>query len=355
MIRERLIQILLSPLSILFGLGIILRNSLYDWGILKSASFNLPVIGVGNLTLGGAGKTPHVEYLIRLLSPYLQVATLSRGYKRKTRGYRLVRKGDNSLSVGDEPLQYFLKYPQVKVAVSESRSIGIPMMLSEHPGIQVILLDDSYQHLSVTPGLNILLTEYHAPYSEDILLPSGRLREWRSGADRADIIIVSKCPESIDSDASKAMKERLGIKSYQKLFFSKYIYGPPYHLINGSRHLIRNFDSIILLTAIANESYLKSHIESLVPEVHTMTYEDHHVFSPHEISILKQQFEILSESKRTGIITTEKDATRLILHREYIQEHQLPILILPIQVQFLSDDGAQFDELIQEFLINFKS
>ncbi len=351
--RETLFKILLAPFSAVYGLSILVRNSLYKWGLLKSAAFNLPVIGVGNLTLGGAGKTPHVEYLIRLLSPYLKVATLSRGYKRKTKGFKMVQRGDNSLVVGDEPLQYFLKYPQIKVAVSESRSIGIPMILNRHPDIQAILLDDSYQHLSVTPGINLLLTEYNKPYSDDVLLPAGRLREWRSGARRADIVVVTKCPNHLDPSDKKLMRERLDLSDHQKLFFSKYVYGPPYHLINGSRHPLQNFDRAILLTAIADESYLLDYIEQNVEEVHTMTYEDHHAFSPHEVSVLKQQYDHLGHD-RTAIITTEKDATRLILHHSYIKQHQLPIMVLPLQVEFLDDDGPLFNQEMKNFLMDFK-
>jgi tetraacyldisaccharide 4'-kinase len=351
--RELLFKILLAPFSLLYGLGILLRNGLYQWGLLRPASFNLPVIGVGNLTLGGAGKTPHVEYLIRLLSPFLQVATLSRGYKRTTKGFRMVHHTDTALTVGDEPLQYRLKYPQVKVAVSESRSIGIPTILSQHPDIQVILLDDSYQHLSVTPGINILLTEYSHPYSEDLLLPAGRLREWKSGADRADIIIVSKCPQALSPEDKSQMKTRLDLLPQQSLYFSKYIYGSLYHIINGSRHELQRFERVILITAIAQESYLLDYIERLVSEVHTMTFEDHHVYSPHEMSLLKQQYDHLG-SAGTAIVTTEKDATRLILHRDFIKQHQLPIMILPAQVQFLDQDGIAFNNEMKDFLMNFK-
>ncbi|NND51113.1 MAG: tetraacyldisaccharide 4'-kinase, partial [Flavobacteriaceae bacterium] len=278
----------------------------------------------------------------------------SRGYKRKSRGYRMVRRGDTALTVGDEPLQYFLKYPQIGVAVSESRSIGIPLMLSEQPNTQVILLDDSYQHLSVTPYLNILLTEFDAPYSNDILLPAGRLREWKSGADRADIIIVSKCPENLSLETKTLMRDQLEIKPHQALYFSKYRYDQPYHLLTGMRHQLNQYDNIILVTAIANESYLLTHLSQSGSDIHTMTYEDHHVFSPHEVSLLKQQYDHLAQDSKTIILTTEKDATRLILHREYIEENRLPILVLPIHVTFLDQDGNRFNQQIQEALLNFK-
>ena len=351
--RANIASILLAPFALLYGIGILLRNGLYHKGLLKSTSFDLPVIGVGNLTLGGAGKTPHVEYLIRLLSPYLKVGVLSRGYKRETKGFHIVRPGDTSKEVGDEPLQYFLKYKDIIVAVSESRSLGIPMMLTADPHIQSIILDDSYQHLSVRPGLHILLTEYSRPYTEDSLLPMGRLREWASGADRADIIIVTKCPDDLDVTEMDMMRTRLDLEVRQRLYFSKYTYGPLYHLIDGSRHLLRSFDRVILLTAIANEAYLLSYIEKEVPEVHPMSYEDHHWYTPHEMSVIKQHYDHLSD-RSSVIVTTEKDATRLILHRAYIIEHRLPIMVLPLKVTFLADQGAQFDQEIKDFLIQFR-
>lgn len=352
--RELLVKVLLSPFALLYGLIIGIRNKIYALGLLKSAKYNLPVIGVGNLTLGGAGKTPHVEYLIRLLSPYLVTGILSRGYRRKSKGFRVVERSDTSLTAGDEPLQYRLKYPEVTVAVSESRSIGIPLMLQYRPDIKVVLLDDSYQHLSVTPGLNILLTEYNRPYSVDYLLPMGRLREWKSGANRADIIIITKCPELIDEDEKKLIKNSLRALPHQKVFFSRYIYGLPYHIMQGSRQDLGSYDELILLSAIADESYLLDYLEKKVARVHTMIYEDHHYFSPHEISLLHQKYENLKH-QNAAIVTTEKDATRLILHRDFIKQHQLPILVLPIHVSFVDNDADAFDLVVQHFLLNFKA
>lgn len=352
--REILVKILLAPFALLYGIVIGSRNILYDWNLLKSAKYNLPVIGVGNLTMGGAGKTPHVEYMIRLLSPYLVTGILSRGYRRKTKGFRLVQKTDTSLTVGDEPLQYRLKYPEVVVAVSESRSIGIPQMLQQRPDIRVVLLDDSYQHLSVTPGLNILLTEYYRPYSIDHLLPIGRLREWRSGAKRANIIVVTKCPEQFDPRVAEALKSSLELQPHQKVFFSRYVYGLPYHIIRGSRHELSDYDELILLSAIADESYLLDYLDQKADRVHTMIYEDHHYFSPHEVSLLKQKYENL-KFQNAAIVTTEKDATRLILHHKFIREHNLPILVLPLKVSFVDNDGDAFDLMIQNFLLRFKA
>ncbi|MFT6810547.1 MAG: tetraacyldisaccharide 4'-kinase [Saprospiraceae bacterium] len=353
MIRQKLIQILLFPLTILYGLGITLRNGLYSRGLLKSARFNLPVIGVGNLSIGGAGKTPHVEYLIRLLSPNVKVATLSRGYKRKNKGFRLVGIHDNALTVGDEPLQYFLKYREAVVAVSESRSVGVPLLLSKRPDVQTILLDDSYQHRSVTPSLNILLTEYKRPYSDDILLPSGRLREWRSASDRADVVIVTKCPEDIPANRPSEFRDQLGLREKQQLFFSRYAYGNPYPLLGGAPISLNQFKEVVVISAIAQADDLHDYIGKAVERVNSMPYEDHHYFSPHEMSLLKLQYEQM-EPGHAAIITTEKDATRLILHREYIIKHQLPIYILPVRVAFLYGEEERFDELVRRHLMTFR-
>jgi len=353
MIREKLIQILLFPLTILYGLGIMLRNGLYSQGLLKSAKFNLPVIGLGNLSIGGAGKTPHVEYLIRLLSPHVQVATLSRGYKRKTKGFKIVGRQDNALTVGDEPFQYFLKYREAVVAVSESRSVGVPLLLSKRPDVQAILLDDSYQHRSVTPSLNVLLTEYKKPFSDDVLLPSGRLREWRSSSERADVVIVTKCPDDVPIAEPIEFRDRLGLLESQQLFFSKYAYGHPYPLLGGPPRSLDQFNEVVVISAIAQADYLHEYLAKSVDRVHSMPYEDHHYFSPHEMSLLKLQYEQM-ESNNAAIITTEKDATRLILHREYIVEHQLPIYILPVRVEFLYEKEGAFNDLIRNHLLSFR-
>ena len=354
MIQRKLAHLLLLPFALLYGMGISIRNALYQWGIIRAVSFNIPVIGVGNLTLGGAGKTPHVEYMIRFLNPFIELATLSRGYKRKTRGFRIVKSSDSALEVGDEPLQYHLKYPDVHVAVSESRSIGIPLLLNQFPKIQAIVLDDSYQHLSVRPGLNILLTEFNQLYTEDFLLPAGRLREWPSASSRADVIIVTKCPDQLDTNHRNSILASLRPNQGQSVYFSKYVYGSLYSMSSGNRLDLSTFEEVLLVTGIANESYLLDHIETKVAKVHTMSFEDHHLFSPHEVSNIKLAFENMAGAKK-AIITTEKDATRLLLHKEFIRDNQLPIFILPLKVSFLDDDGVLFNQKVKDFLLNFKA
>jgi tetraacyldisaccharide 4'-kinase len=233
-LQNILLSVLLSPFSLLYGIGVLFRNMLYDAEILKPSQFSVPLIGVGNLSIGGAGKTPHIEYLIKVLQPYINVATLSRGYNRNTSGFRFVTPTDTALVSGDEPLMYARKFEGVPVAVCENRAIAVPQMIQRYPQIQTILLDDAFQHRSVQPFLNILLTQYESPYNNDYLLPSGRLREWRSSYKRADVIIVTKCPDDMSiEEKQKAIKE-LKLLPNQKVFFTKYIYEDIYHFYNPS-------------------------------------------------------------------------------------------------------------------------
>lgn len=194
MIQQWLIKILLAPFALLYGLTVLVRNGLYQIGFFKSIRFSFPVISIGNLSVGGTGKTPHIEYFIQHLQEYVRIGVLSRGYGRNTRGYRLVQTNDHAELSGDEPVQIKRKFPDTAVAVSENRALGIPQLLKTNPEVQLILLDDAYQHRAIRPALSILLTDYNRPYYQDFLLPVGRLREWRGGARRADAIVVTKCP-----------------------------------------------------------------------------------------------------------------------------------------------------------------
>ena len=345
----------MAPFALIYGLIIGIRNTLYESELVKSTQFSLPIISVGNLSIGGAGKTPHIEYLIRLLSPYINVATLSRGYKRKTKGFRLVRPADNVLDAGDEPLMYARKHRGTVVAVGESRAIAIPQMVGKHPELQTVLLDDAFQHRSIKPALNILLTTWDEPFTRDYLLPSGRLREWRSAYSRADIIIVSKCPKTITFEEKSLMIQEINPKGHQKIFFSYYQYGYPYNFYNP-RQLIKldkELD-VILISAIANTNYLLSYLDDEVEDIHHMNYEDHHLFSEIDIEYIDTVYKN-RDSKRKVILTTEKDAMRLDLHRKKLKELNIPIYVLPTQVQFHDNEQEKFDQDIKDFLLKFKS
>lgn len=353
MIRLRILQLLLLPVSLLYGGIMSLRNLLYDIKLIKSTTFNIPVIGVGNLAIGGTGKTPHVEYLIQKLSPHLKIGVMSRGYRRKTRGFRLATPKDTSETLGDEPYMFMRKYPHVSTSVCESRALGIPMLLNQVPDIQTIILDDSFQHRSVLPGINILLTAYHRLYTSDFLLPSGRLREWPGAAGRADIIIVTKCPHNMSLEDQKNIIKKVRPQDHQQIYFTSYQYGMAYDFFTATRVSPAQFDQIILLSAIADESHIARYLEGFKAEVHTVSYEDHHYYNAHQISTLKLQYDNLS-GHRKAIFTTEKDATRLFLHAQFIKQSDLPIYILPVTVKVLFGEDEKFLNEIRSFLLNFE-
>ena len=355
MIQNKLVQFLLTPFSLLYGLGVSIINFSYRTGLLKGVEFNLPVISVGNLTVGGAGKTPHIEYLVRLLKDYIDIATLSRGYGRKTKGYFLVHQHNTAEQVGDEPLQFKRKFPEIAVGISENRTFAIPQMLMDAPGLQLILLDDAFQHRSVIPGLNILLTEYNYPFSKDFLLPSGRLREWRSAYHRADIIIISKCPYTWSDTIRQEMVATIEPLPYQTLYYSYYQYSTPYYLFDLNYKIpLQQHWTVLLVSAIARTEYLVDYLEEQVETIKLLQYEDHHYFTNFDISHIKKTFEEI-DSKNKIILTTEKDAMRLELHKQYLVDHQLPIFVLPVEVAFHEQDGEQFDEAIKEYLLSFKA
>ncbi len=355
MVQNTIVKILLAPFSLLYGMGVSLRNFFYKKGILKGVEFDIPLISVGNLSIGGAGKTPHIEYLIRLLKDYLNVATISRGYKRKTKGFLIVKPNHNATAVGDEPLQFARKFRDILVTVSESRTFAVPQILMEQPDNQVILLDDAFQHLSITPGLNILLTEYSYPFTKDYLLPSGRLREWRSAYRRADIIIISKCPSTISEEDKNDMIEEINLLPRQRIYFSYYEYSNPYFILKPDYHFNLSADlDVVLISAIARADYLIEYLETQVNSIQALEYEDHHYFTNFDISQLKNTFNNIDSSKKI-ILTTEKDAMRLELHRQFIVENKLPVYVLPVKVAFHFNEGESFDNDIKHFMLDFKN
>lgn len=354
LIQDPLIRILLSPFSLLYGTGVGLRNFFYRQGLLKSARFDIPVISVGNLSVGGAGKSPHIEYLVRMLRPYLNVATLSRGYRRKTVGYRVAKWDSKVEEVGDEPLMFKRKFPDVFVTVNEQRALGIPQIIQNEPATQAILLDDAFQHRAVEPGLNILLTEYAKPFTRDYLLPAGRLREWRSAYHRADIIVVTKCPEDITPEEKNRMTFEINPYPQQKIFFSSYEYKRPYYIFNRRYQLDLQEDmSVLAVCAIAGTDYFEDFLESRTNMVRVKSYEDHHQFDSLDLEEIHRQFLALPGEKKV-VVTTEKDATRLEPHREWLIEKQIPLLVVPIEVYFHFDGKEKFEEAVREFLLGFK-
>lgn len=356
MVNQWVLKLLLLPFAVLYGIGVTLRNGLYRVGLLRGVSFNIPVISIGNLSVGGTGKTPHVEYLIRLLHEYVYLAVISRGYKRKTTGYLEVLPRHDAALTGDEPLQYRRKYPHVPVIVAESRSLAIPQVLRQHPHTQVILHDDGYQHLEVTPGCNILLTEYNRLYTRDWLLPVGRLREWPAGAGRADIIVVTKCPDALSSSERDRITSEVRKRADQHVFFSRYQYGHPYKMYgSGERMPLHDQLDVLLVVAIAGTEYLMEYVDTNCREVRMLEYHDHHPFSSFDIGDIERHFNHMPTDRERIILTTEKDAMRLDSHRDLLLSLHWPIYILPVAVQFLPpEDGPDFDSTIKDWLLNFK-
>jgi tetraacyldisaccharide 4'-kinase len=337
-------------------MGISIRNFLYKTKVLRSFSFDLPIISVGNLSTGGAGKTPHIEYLIVLLKDYINVGTLSRGYKRKTSGFRVVEPQDNAEVVGDEPLQYKRKYPEIQVAVGENRVYAVPEMLKSRRDLQLILLDDAFQHRAIKPGLNILLTEYSNLYPDDFILPVGRLREWPTGAERADEIVVTKCPPILPSAERMRILTLLNPLPHQHVYFSYYAYNTaPYYVFNSMYRVELNETlDVLLVSGIARTDYLIEYLKTKVKSVRILEYEDHHYFNEAEIGEIEAVFKHI-DSKNKAILTTEKDAMRLELHRTYLTENKLPVFALPVEVAFHDDDKTKFDTRVKEWLLDFRA
>ncbi len=345
-------RVLLLPFALLYGLVIIIRNKLFDKGYFKSADFHFPLICVGNLAVGGTGKSPMVEYIVRLLHKDFKVATLSRGYKRKTKGYGLANERSTALELGDEPMQFHVKFPDVAVAVGEERLDAVPQLLHDRPELEAIILDDAFQHRAVTAGLNILLTEYSNLFTDDVFLPTGDLRDARSSYKRADIIVVTKCPPDLAIDQKRKTIRDIRPYPHQKIFFTCIEYGVPYHLTSKQERSITKADEILLVCGIANPQPLKEYIFDNAETYYQQDYSDHHIFSIDDLKEIKKKYERIDASSKF-IITTEKDAMRFIKFNEQIAD--LPLYVLPIRHRFLFNEGSLFDEMIISFIRNFKS
>lgn len=346
-------QILLLPISFLYGSIVLLIDLLYAVGLLRGFRFDLPVIVVGNLSTGGTGKTPHVEYLVHLLYQRINTAVVSRGYKRKTKGYREVEVMDAALDVGDEPLLIKRRFRSPQVVVVEDRVSGIMKLMSDHPETQAVILDDGLQHRSLTPSFRVLLTSYEQPYTRDWLLPSGNLREFRSGANRADIIVVTKSPDDLSESDRQNMIDQIKPKAHQRVVFSRYEYGNPYHIYRGMHDQLPDLSdkNVLLVVGIAHPEGLIKRISKQAKYVHALEFSDHHNFSEHDFGRIHKAYDALGEN--TIILTTEKDTMRLDEYRNYIQQHNLPIYALPIKVAFDRADGRTFDERMITFLRAF--
>jgi tetraacyldisaccharide 4'-kinase len=343
---------LLFPFSLIYGGVILLRNFLFDKKIFRSVSFNFPIICVGNLATGGTGKTPMTEYLIELLQKEHTPATLSRGYKRKTKGYAIANEKTTALEIGDEPMQFHEKYKNLTVAVGEERIEAIPQILHDRPNTDVIILDDGFQHRTVKAGLNILLTDYKNLFSRDLMLPAGDLRDVKVSKKRAEIIVVTKCKEHITIEEKKVIEKELKLLAHQKIFFTEILYAEPYHLFTHEKSDFNSNTDVLLITGIANPKPLKSFITKHVHSYDMLKYADHHIFSSTDLKDIKKHFEKLKSSNKI-IITTEKDGVRLKKFEKELKE--LPIFVLPIKQHFLFNEADDFNTIILKFANDFKT
>jgi tetraacyldisaccharide 4'-kinase len=346
----RLLQVLLFPFSFCYGMVMMVRNLLFNTGILPSESFDIPVISVGNLSYGGTGKTPHIEYLIRLLSPVVPTAALSRGYGRKSKGFFLVSEKSDVKETGDESLQLAKKFDKITVAVDEKRVRGIRTLCEKHPGTGLILLDDAFQHRWVKPGLSILLTDYHRLYTEDHVLPSGTLREFRTGAQRADIIIVTKTPKVFSPITRRRIQSDINPGKWQHLFFSYISYGSPVPFNEDQdTSILQKMSYILLFTGIANDEPLQEEVSRRCSELAVMKFPDHHFYEMKDIEAIKKRFDDLPTRKKI-LMTTEKDLMRLKQTEFSTILKKLPLFYLPIEIDFHGTDKQMFDKLITEYV-----
>ncbi len=344
-------KILLFPFAWFYGLVVRIRHWLFNTGILSSEYFPMPIIGVGNLSVGGTGKTPVVEYLINLLLPSCQIAVLSRGYGRKTSGFVMGNQFSRHADVGDEPMQYIHKFGnKIAVAVDEKRVHGIHSMMENNGSLEVIVLDDAFQHRYVKPGLSILLTDYHKLYKEDYLFPVGTLRDIVKASNRADVILVNKVPKVLSPITRKRITALLQPLDHQKIFFSYLKYG---NLIpvNGPADygIPKNLSAIVLFSGIANSYPLQEYLNTKCRELHVIDFRDHHVYQKKDIERIRKTFEnIFTRSKI--IITTEKDVMRLMDSPYFSILNNFPLFYLPVRVKLNKDDETEFNNLILNYV-----
>ncbi len=334
------------PFAALYGLGIAVRNLMYQLRIFNSFSFDFPLIGVGNLTVGGTGKTPHSEYIAELLLKNYTVGYLSRGYRRQSRGLVLAGADADAATIGDEAMQVKRKFPDLKVAVSAQRLQAIPEMLMEWPGLDCIILDDAFQHRTVRPGLQILLMDYHQPWHRDLLLPAGRLREFPAARQRADILVITRCPENPDPEDMRTLRKKIKWPEDRPLFFTQMVYDAPYRW-NQPGQPTDIAGPVILLSGIAGGESFEKDMRARFEVIRHFRFPDHHRFTAEELRHIDSWRE--AHAPEAAILTTEKDLTRLLLHRKLLTEWNWPLYVQPLRVEFLRDK-SEFDRLINSFV-----
>ena len=348
----RPIRILLFPFSLVYALVIRVRNWCYDKHLLSSSEFNLPIICVGNLAIGGTGKSPMVELLVGSLKDRFEIAVLSRGYKRKTRGYALARANSTALDIGDEPMLFHSKYPGVTIAVGEERLVAIPQLLHDRPGTRAVILDDAFQHRAVRAGMNILLTDCSNLFTRDWYLPSGDLRDSPGSCRRADLIVVTKCREDLGQEERQAITSEIAPLEHQQVFFSTIQYGRPYHITNRKAGQVNDKVEVLLVTGIANPAPLKKWLNEESATYYELSYSDHHIFTIDDLNTIIRRFNSI-QARNKIILTTEKDAVRLIKFAQELESW--PFYVIPIAHRFLFGEQQRFTDIIVKFIAGFNA
>lgn len=347
----RYFRYLLFPFSVIYGLVLIIRNYLYKLQIFHSSEFDIPTICVGNLAMGGTGKTPHVAYLIQLLRSQYKPAVLSRGYMRKTRGYVFANPKLNVIDLGDEPTQLYQQFNgEIPIAVCENRVLGIPDLLMDAQDTDVIILDDAFQHRALTCGLNILLTDFNRIYTKDFLFPVGNLREYAGAAKRANIIIATKCPDSLTPQKADEIRDLLQLNTDQKLFFSGLKYGSLKSVFNSDELKLDEISSknILLFCGIANPEKLEQHMSRLGKHIDLIRFSDHREFSSKDIERIFNSYKDLGEN--SILVCTEKDAVKIRNNPMWDKFKTFPLYFQPIEVYFFNWNKHSFDQIIYEYI-----
>ena len=342
----------LLPFSWVYGSIVRFRNWLFDIGLKKSKAFSIPIISVGNITVGGSGKTPHVEYLIRLLHDKAKIAVLSRGYKRKSHGYVLAEESTTMPEIGDEPFQMHQKFSDIYVAVDAKRARGIENLQNDEAtkDVDVVLLDDAFQHRYVKPGINILLVDYHRLIIYDKMLPAGRLREPLSGKNRADIVIITKCPKDLKPMEFRVLTKAMDLYPFQKLYFTSIDYDTPKGVFEEKQIELDKLQDyhVLLLTGIASPKQMEHDLKPMTKDITNLSFGDHHSFKGKDIDRINDAFESMPEPRI--IITTEKDAVRLRETEGLYEKVKSNMYELPIKVSFMLDQQDNFNEKIISYV-----
>ncbi len=361
MFNKILRALVLYPISIIYLTVMFIRNRMFDNNfIFKEKQFSIPIISVGNITVGGTGKTPHIEYLISILKNKFDIATLSRGYKRKTKGYILANEKSTVYEIGDEPKQIKQKFSDIKVAVDEKRVRGIKQLEHDSPKkLDIILLDDAFQHRHIKPGLSILLVDFTQPMFDDHVLPYGRLRENRHEKRRANIILITKTPSDIKPIEKRILIKNLKIFPFQNLYFTTLEHGSLTPIFNPEKYKdfqitkVEQDYSVLLITGIANPIHLKKHIESFSQNVELLQFPDHHNYTKKDIDSIVKRYESIKEERKI-IVTTEKDAVRLQDVKSIEELRKLPVFFVPLTIRFLGKDKQEFDNQIINYVTKNK-